>query len=72
MNGHVQLRLSGELGDITVVLASILASKEFRIVVDEKPVPDRHGFGVRVYVDLEFPVRQDTPPAEQQQPGEQS
>ncbi|MEV6101042.1 hypothetical protein [Nocardia sp. NPDC051981] len=61
MNGHVQLRLSGELGDITLVLASILAAKEFKIVVDERPYPNRRAPGVRVYVDLEFPVRQDTP-----------
>ncbi|GAB0103469.1 hypothetical protein JMUB6875_24420 [Nocardia sp. JMUB6875] len=61
MNGHVQLRLSGELGDITLVLASILASKEFKVVVDERPYPNRRAPGVRVYVDLEFPVRQDAP-----------
>ncbi|MCU1641204.1 MAG: hypothetical protein JWN03_1479 [Nocardia sp.] len=59
MNGKVQLRLAGELGDITIVLAELLASKQFRILVDERPYPDRRGFGVRVYVDLALPTTQE-------------
>lgn len=56
MNGHVQLRLMGDLGDITMVLAELLASKTFRMVVDETPRANRRGFGVRVYVDLQMPI----------------
>lgn len=56
MNRHVQLRLSGDLGDITMVLAELLASKAFRIIVDEKPYPNTRTPGVRVYVDLSMPT----------------
>ncbi|MEV6069247.1 hypothetical protein AB0L82_22095 [Nocardia sp. NPDC052001] len=56
MNGHVRLRLSGQLGDITMVLAELLASKAFHIVVDERPYPGQ-GLGVRVYVDIAVPTR---------------
>ncbi|MET8424382.1 hypothetical protein [Nocardia sp. NPDC004860] len=60
MNGHVQIRLSGQLGDITMVLAELLASKAFRIEVDEHPHPNRRGLGVRVYAELSLPVGQET------------
>lgn len=56
MNGQVQLRLSGDLGDITMVLAELLASKQFHLAVDEHPVPNRERPGVRVYVDLTVPA----------------
>ncbi|MBF6212243.1 hypothetical protein IU433_17515 [Nocardia puris] len=56
MNGRVRLRLSGDLGDITMVLAELLASKAFRIVVDEHPYPNRRDPGVRVYVELALPT----------------
>ncbi|MFB8007532.1 hypothetical protein [Nocardia sp. NPDC056000] len=56
MNGHVQLRLVGHLGDITIVLAELLASKAFRIVVNERPYPSRHIPAVRVYVELTLPT----------------
>lgn len=56
MNGHVRLRLSGDLGDITMVLAELLASKQFRIAVDEETYPNHTGLGVRVYVDLAVPT----------------
>ncbi|MEU0545029.1 hypothetical protein ABZ319_34670 [Nocardia sp. NPDC005978] len=63
MNRTVQLRLSGDLGDITMVLATLLAAKQFRLVVDETPYPNRKPRrgdrdprpGVRVYVDLQMP-----------------
>ncbi|MFD6355735.1 hypothetical protein [Nocardia tengchongensis] len=60
MNGHVEIRLSGQLGDITLVLAELLASKAFRIAVNEHPYPNRRGLGVRVYAELALPAEQET------------
>ncbi|WP_040806062.1 hypothetical protein [Nocardia concava] len=55
MNNTVQIRLSGDLGDITMVIAELLASKQFRMVVDETPYRNRTGAGVRVYIELAMP-----------------
>lgn len=51
MTGLVRLRLSGNLGDITTVLADLTGSPAFRIHVDERTYSNRDG-GVRVYAEL--------------------
>ncbi|MFF0608412.1 hypothetical protein ACFYUD_07065 [Nocardia tengchongensis] len=58
MNGTVQLRLSGDLADITRVLADLIGSHAFRLAVDENRYPNRHG-GVRVYAELTTPAEQE-------------
>ncbi|MFB7723138.1 hypothetical protein [Nocardia sp. NPDC056100] len=55
----VRLRLSGRLGDITTVLADLVASNAFRIEVDDRPYPNRTGLDVRVYAELSLPTEQD-------------
>ncbi|WP_280356388.1 hypothetical protein [Nocardia otitidiscaviarum] len=51
MNHVVHLRLSGELADITAVLADLIGSHAFGLDVDPRTYPNRGG-GVRVYADL--------------------
>ncbi|MGW5229635.1 hypothetical protein ACWEP5_32485 [Nocardia niigatensis] len=55
----VQLRLSGDLADITRVLADLIGSHAFRLVVDDHKYPNRHG-GVRVYAELSLPLGSET------------
>ncbi|MBF6179898.1 hypothetical protein [Nocardia otitidiscaviarum] len=54
MNRTVRLRLSGELADITRVLADLIGSRAFRVTVDERTYLNRGG-GVRVYADVSIP-----------------
>lgn len=60
MSGIVQMRLSGELGDVIKVLAKLLGSNDFRLQVGESEFPNRRG-GVRVYLDLADPAEQQRP-----------
>ncbi|MFE5288130.1 hypothetical protein ACFRAQ_24455 [Nocardia sp. NPDC056611] len=59
MNGIVRLRLSGDLGDITAVLADLIGSHAFRVMVDDHTYRNRDG-GVRVYAELSLPIGQET------------
>lgn len=54
MNHTVRLRLSGDLADITRVLADLIGSHTFRITVDEHTYLNRSG-GVRVYANVAIP-----------------
>ncbi|MFI6870863.1 hypothetical protein [Nocardia sp. NPDC050406] len=51
MTNTVRLRLSGNLADITRVLAALIGSHTFRVTVDERTYLNRDG-GVRVYAEL--------------------
>ncbi|MCP9619685.1 hypothetical protein FOH10_09110 [Nocardia otitidiscaviarum] len=57
MNGVVHLRLSGELADITAVLANLVGSHAFRLDVNPRTYLNRGG-GVRVYADISIPEQE--------------
>lgn len=59
MNSTVRLRLSGDLADITRVLADLIGSHAFRLTVEDHKYPNRDG-GVRVYAELSLPIEQET------------
>ncbi|WP_225732250.1 MULTISPECIES: hypothetical protein [unclassified Nocardia] len=56
MNGVVRLRLCGDLGDITAVLAVLVGTEGLLIDVGDLTYPNRGGNGVRVYAELAVPA----------------
>ncbi len=56
MNGIVLLRLSGDLADITAVLATLVGADGLRMAVRDRTYPNRNGDGVRVYAELALPA----------------
>ncbi|MEU1204023.1 hypothetical protein [Nocardia sp. NPDC005825] len=61
MKGTVQIRLSGELADITRVLAHLVASHAFGVTIGRDVYRNRDG-SARIYAELTLPLEQENQP----------
>ncbi|MFE3796966.1 hypothetical protein [Nocardia tengchongensis] len=61
MKGTVQIRLSGDLADITRILAGLIAVRAFGVTVGRDVYRNRDG-SARVYAELSLPLNQENQP----------